>query len=81
VVTSTGAVPGPDTDLELDLQAIAWTHEAAARIAVVNGQVLHEGDTVSGARVVRIDPQAVVFGQAGRTWEIPFASRPPQQAE
>lgn len=38
-----------------EVQAIAWSRTPAKRIAVINSQVVHEGDSVDGATVSKID--------------------------
>lgn len=41
-----------------------------ARVALVNGTPVTEGDSVSGARVLRIDAEHVVLRAAGRTFTL-----------
>lgn len=57
--------------VELSLNAIL--HGGERRLAVINGQRLQEGDTIAnsgGIRVVRINGDAVLLGQAGRQWRL-----------
>ncbi len=57
--------------VELSLNAIL--HGGERRLAVINGQRLQEGDTIAnsgGIRVVRINGDAVLVGQAGRQWRL-----------
>jgi hypothetical protein len=43
------------------LSAIAWDENPDERLAVINDRILHEGDLVGGATVLRINPDHVVF--------------------
>ena len=58
--------PGPasveaDPLKDLKIQAIFWDAEPGKRIAVINGQVLKEGDGLEGMALVRIEEGAVVM--------------------
>jgi type II secretory pathway component PulC len=43
------------------LSAIVWDKDAKKRFVVLNEQVLHEGDFLGEARVLRINPDHVVL--------------------
>lgn len=63
--------------VELSVNAILRGGER--RLAVVNGQRLQEGDTIAnsgGIRVVRIDRESVLVGQAGRQWRLKLNNEP-----
>jgi type II secretory pathway component PulC len=47
------------------LNAIAWDENPDQRLAVINDRILHEGDLVGGATVLRINPDHVVFSDRG----------------
>jgi hypothetical protein len=60
-------VPAP---ADIKVSGIAWQdHRAACRV-VVNGFLLREGDTVSGARIVEIFQNRVRFSSAAGTFEV-----------
>lgn len=40
------------------------------RIAVINGEMLVEGDTVDGFKVIAINPASVDVGKDGRRWTL-----------
>lgn len=61
--------PQPPT---LRVTGIAWQKESASRFAVVNGQPVSEGATVSGARVETILPDRVVFAYGGQKVTAPL---------
>ncbi len=51
-----------DADLSgLQLSAIAWDEDPARCIAVVNNRIVHEGDFLGEARVLRIKPDHIVL--------------------
>lgn len=56
----------------LTVQAIAWSSEPAARIAVIDGHVLHEGERIGSVEVTRIDKDQVVLTESGRSWKVGF---------
>jgi general secretion pathway protein B len=50
-----------------------YSEQAANRLAIVNGQPVHEGDlAASELRVVQIRPRAVVFDFRGQRFEMPL---------
>jgi type II secretory pathway component PulC len=50
------------------LSAIAWDENPDARLAVINDSILHEGDLLGGATVLRINPDHVVFDYRGEVF-------------
>ena len=68
--TSAGILPAsellPLAELfSLKLNAIAWDENPDQRLAVIGDSILHEGDLVGGAAVLRINPDHVVFSDRG----------------
>lgn len=47
------------------------------KIAIINGQQLHEGDLIKGigARVKKIDADAVTLQQSKKIWRVPLNTR------
>lgn len=56
----------------LKLQAIAWSSDSKKRIAVVNGRILREGNSIEGALIIRIDKNDVSFQKGGEQWKQKF---------
>ncbi|MGE4553003.1 MAG: AAA family ATPase [Desulfovibrionaceae bacterium] len=52
------------------IDAIAWTEDPAQRVAVVNSEVVHEGDTVDVAKVKTIGQDFVVFEINGTAYRL-----------
>jgi hypothetical protein len=64
--TSGGILPAPEVSplaemFSCKLSAIAWDENPDQRLAVINDRILHEGELVGGATVLRINPDHVVF--------------------
>jgi hypothetical protein len=57
-------------DSKLDLQAIAWSKEAKRRIAVINGHIVHEGESVEGFLVNQIRQEDVVVNDGTESWQL-----------
>ena len=55
---------------DIKVSGIAWQDHRAASRAVVNGFLLREGDTVSGARIVEIFQNRIRFSSAAGTFEV-----------
>lgn len=49
---------------------------ATRRVAVINGAVYREGETVNSARVVRIEPGTVHLQRNGEAWVLQLERRP-----
>jgi hypothetical protein len=60
-------------DDKLKLQAIAWSHEAEQRIAVINGHVVREGETVEGFSVNQIRQEDVIVNDGTESWQLEFS--------
>ncbi len=52
----------------LRVSAIAW--DAVSPTAIINNRFVREGDTVDGARVVKINPSSVTMSFAGQSFSI-----------
>jgi len=59
-------------DSKLDLQAIAWSKEASQRLAVINGHIVREGESVEGFLVNQIRQENVVLNDGTTTWQLEF---------
>ncbi|WP_168206064.1 hypothetical protein [Geobacter sp. FeAm09] len=64
---ATALVPAP---ADIKVSGIAWQEHRGASRAVVNGFLLKEGDTVSGARIVGILQNRVRFSSGAGTFEV-----------
>jgi len=73
VATSAGILPAsemPSLDelFSCKLSAIAWDENPDQRLAVIDDRILHEGDLLGGATVLRINPDHVVFSDRGEVF-------------
>ena len=59
-------------DSKLKLQAIAWSKDAAQRIAVINGHIVREGESVDGFLVNQIRQENVVVNDGSASWQLEF---------
>lgn len=59
-------------DSKLKLQALAWSDNVSKRIAVINGRIVREGESVDGYRVVEIRKDVVVVNEGGKSWLLVF---------
>jgi hypothetical protein len=57
---------------KLKLQALAWADDAARRMAVINGRIVHEGDSVDGYQVLKIRQEDVIVNENGKSWRLKF---------
>ena len=57
---------------KLQLQAIAWSDDAARRIAVVNGHVVREGESVEGFSITQIRKDDIIVNDGAETWQVEF---------
>jgi len=64
------------TDSKLKLQALAWSDDAVRRMAVINGRIVHEGESVDGYQVVEIRADDVIVNEGGKSWRLEFGLRP-----
>lgn len=56
------------------IQAISWSENAGARLAVINNQVLREGDGIEGYHVSLINPDDIVLKRDGKSFRLDFRS-------
>lgn len=63
------------TDSKLKLQALAWSDDAVRRMAVINGRIVHEGESVDGYQVVKIRAEDVIVNEGGKSWRLEFGLR------
>jgi hypothetical protein len=61
---------------KLKLQAIAWSKNATDRIAVINGRIVREGESIEGFMVNQIRQEDVVVNDGSTSWQIEFGLRP-----
>jgi hypothetical protein len=59
-------------DSKLKLQAIAWSNDVAQRIAVVNGHIVREGESVEGYSVTQIRPDDIIVNDGTESWRLEF---------
>ncbi len=59
-------------DDKLRLQALAWADDAARRMAVINDQIVHEGESVDGYQILKIREEDVIIQQGGKSWRLEF---------
>jgi hypothetical protein len=57
---------------KLRVMAIAWAEDPARRIAVVNGHILKEGESVDGYSITQIRKEDIVVNDGGRSWRVEF---------
>ena len=62
----------PASESLLEVQAIAWSKHSKKRIAVINGHIVHEGESVESVTVKHIGKGTVVFQQGGEAWRQVF---------
>jgi hypothetical protein len=60
------------TDGSLKVQAIVWSPTPQERMAVLNNQIVREGDAVDDFTVVAIGPDDVVVRKDGQMWRAIF---------
>ena len=59
-------------DQEIKLQAITWSKNPQKRIAVINNQILRQGEMVLSYRIDIINQDDVVLSDGGKKWKLPF---------
>jgi hypothetical protein len=62
---------------KLKVMAIAWYTDPAKRIAVINGSLVKEGESVEGYRVTRIRKDDVIVSDGSRSWRVEFGLKTP----
>ena len=60
-------------DPKIKLQAIAWSNDASKRIAVINGHVVREGESVEGFLIDQIRQEDVVVNDGSTSWQLEFS--------
>ncbi len=55
---------------KLKLMAIAWAAEPSRRLAVVNGHIVKEGESVEGFSVTQIRKDDIIVNDGGRSWRV-----------
>ncbi|MCP4629359.1 MAG: general secretion pathway protein GspB [bacterium] len=70
--TRTQATYRPIENDKLKLQALAWSDAAARRMAVINGRIVREGDSVDGYQVYKIREEDVIVNESGKSWRLEF---------
>ena len=61
---------------DMVLQAIAWAPEPTKRIAVINGSIVKEGETIEGFTLMRIRKDDIVLNDGRKTWQLDFGFKP-----
>lgn len=69
-----GAVVHAHGDVLPSLQLQAILHSKARCLAIINGQLVHTGDQVSGAAITSIDANTVHYTHRGRAYRLQLAS-------
>lgn len=59
-------------DSKLELQAIAWSDDAAQRIAVINNHVVREGESVEGFSINQIRQDDIIVNDGTESWRLEF---------
>jgi hypothetical protein len=74
-----GRLPGPRTaddnfsrldESKLKVMAIAWATDPSRRLAVVNGHIVKEGESVEGFSVTQIRKDDIIVNDGGRSWRV-----------
>ncbi len=65
--------PMPDlTTAKIKLQALAWSSDAARRMAVINGRIVREGESMDGYQINQIRQEDVVVSDGRQSWSLEF---------
>ncbi|MGA8178636.1 MAG: general secretion pathway protein GspB [Desulfobacterales bacterium] len=59
-------------DTKIEIQAIAWSKDPKGRLAVINGLILREGESIDNIMVVHIGKDMVVFKKDREEWKQLF---------
>jgi hypothetical protein len=62
-------------DPRIDLQALVWAPEAAARFVIINNQLIKEGGSVDNIVVVEINQDDVMLSEGSDRWHQEFNVR------
>ena len=60
----------PANNAGLTLQALAWSNQPEERFVVINENIIHEGGTVNGSVVAKIEPDFVTIRTDGTSWQL-----------
>jgi hypothetical protein len=55
---------------KLKVMAIAWFEDGARRLAVVNGHIVKEGESVEGYSIARIRKDDIIVNDGSRSWRV-----------
>jgi len=55
---------------KLKVMAIAWAGDPSRRLAVVNGHIVKEGESVEGFSVTQIRKDDIIVNDGGRSWRV-----------
>lgn len=69
---SAGPSAPPAKRPELTLEGIVWSDDPKARIAVINGKMVREGETIQGVRIQSIGENNVAVSAADDRWTVRF---------
>ena len=56
----------------IEVQAIAWANDPKSRLAVINGLILREGESIDNTIVMHIGKDTVVFRKGAEGWKQMF---------
>ncbi len=59
-------------DSNIKLQALAWSADAAKRMAVINGRIVREGESMDGYQINQIRQEDVVVSDGSQLWSLEF---------
>ena len=59
-------------DSKIKLQALAWSSDAARRMAVINGRIVREGESMDGYQINQIRQEDVVVSDGRQSWSLEF---------
>ena len=59
-------------DSKIKLQALAWSSEPARRMAVINGRIVREGESMDGYQINQIRQEDVVVSDGQQSWSLEF---------
>jgi hypothetical protein len=57
---------------KIEVQAIAWSNDPKSRLAVINGLILKEGESIDNVIVMHIGNDEVVFKKGEEGWKQMF---------
>jgi hypothetical protein len=63
------------SDNSLTINAIAWSNDPAKRLAVINSQIVRQGQNVGEFLLVKIEEDQVIIQQSNKRWRVMFRLR------